>query len=278
MWQKMKDSVGGLPARSKFALFGVGVLAVGSAAGYAFATVRDRAVLDDDFRGRMFRDDVGQNWSNDGRDFRSGQGMMGQSNGSGYGNQQGNGSLSGGRGNGGNGGGGNGNGVGGGMMNGTGNGMMRNQDNCVADECLSVDGLEYPVGTLSDEAKSAVLAAIDDEYKAHATYSAVIEKFGSVRPFIMIIRAEEQHIAALKAILDKYGVATPSDAWSGKVVASDTVAAACQVGVDAEIANAALYRNDLLPKVTAYPDITTVFTNLMNASQNMHLPAFERCK
>ena len=276
MWSRMKESIGGLPMRSKFALFGAGVLALGGVAGYALATARDRSISDNDFRGRMFRDDASRNWSREGDDSRWGQGM-GQSDGNGYGNQQGSSASNGSQGNGKNSGG--GNGVGGGMMNGAGGGgMMRNRDNCVADECLSVDGLEYPVGTLSDEAKSAVLAAIDDEYKAHATYSAVIEKLGSVRPFIMIIRAEEQHIASLKAILDKYGIATPSDPWSGKVVTPDTVAAACQIGADAEIANAALYRNDLLPKVTSYADITSVFTNLMNASQDHHLPAFERCK
>jgi len=52
---------------------------------------------------------------------------------------------------------------------------------------------------------------------------------------------------------------------------------ACQIGVDAEIANAALYRDELLPAVTAYEDITLVFENLMNASQQKHLPAFEKC-
>ena len=56
-----------------------------------------------------------------------------------------------------------------------------------------------------------------------------------------------------------------------------TLTAACQTGVDAEIANADLYKNILLPIVTNYPDITAVFTNLMNASEEKHLPAFEKC-
>jgi len=51
--------------------------------------------------------------------------------------------------------------------------------------------------------------------------------------------------------------------------------AACQAGVDAEIADAALY--DELLKVTDNPDVMQVFKNLQAASLNNHLPAFEAC-
>lgn len=152
------------------------------------------------------------------------------------------------------------------------------QEGCIADECLLVDGLEYPVATLSDSAKAALGAALDDEYKAFATYQPVIEEFGAVRPFIMISRAEEQHIAALKALYDKYGIAVPENSYLGTISAPESVLAACQTGVDAETANAALYDDRLLPAVSTYPDIVRVFTNLRNASANRHLPAFERCR
>ncbi|TXG80643.1 MAG: DUF2202 domain-containing protein [Thermomicrobiales bacterium] len=141
-----------------------------------------------------------------------------------------------------------------------------------------MDGLEYPVAGLSEEARGALVAALDDEYKAFATYQSVMEKFGAVRPFIMISRAEEQHIAALKSLYDKYGVAVPENQYLGMLSAPDSVSAACQTGVDAEIANAALYDDRLLPAVSAYPDIVRVFTNLRNASADRHLPAFERCR
>jgi len=134
-----------------------------------------------------------------------------------------------------------------------------------------------PTGELSESAITALKTAIDDEYHALSTYQAVIEKFGTVRPFSMIIGAEEQHIASLKAIFDKYGIEIPANTWDGKAVAPATLQEACQIGVDAEIANADLYRSQLLPAVSEYPDITSVFENLMNASQDKHLPAFERC-
>lgn len=147
--------------------------------------------------------------------------------------------------------------------------------NCVAEDCLLVEDLQYPAGELTEETKNALVTAIQDEYKAHATYEAVIAKFGLVRPFSMIIRSEEQHISALKALFDKYGIEVPADTVTAKAPA--TLQQACQTGVDAEVANAALYKDELLPSVSNYPDITAVFTNLMNASQEKHLPAFERC-
>jgi len=151
-----------------------------------------------------------------------------------------------------------------------------NRQNCLAEDCLLIDDLNYPAGELSDSVKNSLNEAINDEYKAYSTYEAVIKKLGNVRPFSMIIRAEEQHISALKAIYDKYGLTAPAN--TVKAQAPTTLQQACQIGVDAEIANAALYRDKLLPAVTQYPDITQVFNNLMNASQQKHLPAFQKCQ
>ena len=152
-----------------------------------------------------------------------------------------------------------------------------NRGNCLADDCLLVEDLEYPAGELSAEVQKALGEAINDEYKALATYEVVVVKFGTVRPFSMIIGAEEQHIASLKAIYDKYGLEIPSDTWPSKVSAPATLQEACQIGVGAEVANAALYKEELIPVVTEHEDITAVFENLMNASEQKHLPAFEKC-
>jgi hypothetical protein len=152
-----------------------------------------------------------------------------------------------------------------------------NRQNCLADDCLLVDNLDYPAGELPQSVKDALDEAINDEYKALSTYEAVISKLGAVRPFSMIKGAEEQHIASLKAIYDKYGLVVPQNTLSGKVTAPPTLKEACQTGVEAEIANASLYRDKLLPAVKNYEDIVGVFTNLMNASQEKHLNAFERC-
>ena len=166
---------------------------------------------------------------------------------------------------------------------GYGNGVDQDQNgqpdrgNCLADDCLLVDDLEYPAGKLSVAAQKALDEAINDEYKALSVYEAVIAKFGTVRPFSMIKGAEEQHIASLKAIYDKYDLDVPENTWPSKVSAPTTLQEACQIGVEAEIANATLYKDMLLPAVEDYEDIVIVFTNLMNASEQKHLPAFEKC-
>ena len=151
------------------------------------------------------------------------------------------------------------------------------KDNCLADDCLLVEDLEYPAGELTIEVQKALDEAINDEYKALSTYEAVVTKLGTVRPFSMIIGAEEQHIASLKAIYDKYGLEVPVNTWPSKVNAPGTLQEACQVGVKAEIANAALYKDILLPAVKDYEDISAVFQNLMSASEQKHLPAFDKC-
>lgn len=53
-----------------------------------------------------------------------------------------------------------------------------NRANCLADECLAVNGLDYPAGNLSDQTKEALTEAINDEYKAHALYEKTIAKLG----------------------------------------------------------------------------------------------------
>lgn len=151
------------------------------------------------------------------------------------------------------------------------------KNNCIADDCLLVNDLEYPVGVLPIEVKNALDKAINDEYAAYSTYDAVIKKLGSVRPFSMIINAEDQHIARLKSIYSKYGIKAPANKLFGTIKSPSTIKEACQTGVDAEIANANLYKNELLPASKDYEDISLVFTDLMNASLQKHLVAFERC-
>lgn len=149
-----------------------------------------------------------------------------------------------------------------------------NKKNCLMDGCLLVDDADYPVGELSDDTIGYLEAALADERKALATYEAVMDEFGNVKPFINIARAEEQHISMLKGLFDKYGLEIPADTT---VVGSlpNTLAEVCAVGVQAEIDNDQLYQ-DMIGDVEE-EDIKAIFTNLAAASLNMHLPAFERC-
>lgn len=121
----------------------------------------------------------------------------------------------------------------------------------------------------------ALLEALDDEYKARATYAAVIDRFGPVRPFVNIIQSEQRHINALQMLLRQRGYAIPIDPYGGRVKAPDTLEQACAQGVQAEVENAALY--DRLNRQAAHDaEVVTVFANLQRASQENHLPAFRR--
>ena len=127
-----------------------------------------------------------------------------------------------------------------------------------------------------DEADiEALHLALDDEYHALATYLSVMETFGEVEPFASIALAEQKHIDALVNQFNKYGIPVPGNPWLGNAPVFDSLTQACQTGVDAEIANAALY--DKLFSMTDNEALIRVFTNLKNASLEHHLPEFEAC-
>lgn len=131
------------------------------------------------------------------------------------------------------------------------------------------------MATLTDREVQALYEALDDEYHAWTTYGQVIADFGEVRPFINIREAEARHRDALCTLLTRYGLPIPDNPWPGKVERYPTVRAACEAAVDAEIANAKMY--DRLMAATDRSDILAVLDNLRAASQERHLPAFQRC-
>jgi len=131
---------------------------------------------------------------------------------------------------------------------------------------------------LPDGVSSVVLDALagpEGEYAAYATYAAIVAEYGAVQPYTNILAAEAKHIVALEKILDRYGVAYPAEnPYLGTIDAPASLAEAAQAGVDAEVANGALY-DSMFAAVSGYSDITRVFTNLRAASLEAHLPAFE---
>jgi hypothetical protein len=139
---------------------------------------------------------------------------------------------------------------------------------------LTVSAFAQAPQPLSNETSAALVMAINDEYKARATYQAVLDKFGSVAPFSNIVQSEATHIAALERLFNTYGLPIPPDTYAGNVQAPATLKDAAQVGVEAEKANVAMYDGFLT--FVKEPDIVAVFTQLRSASQVKHLPAFEK--
>lgn len=128
---------------------------------------------------------------------------------------------------------------------------------------------------LSEIELKSLHATLDDEYKSFETYAQVIDDFGEIRPFINIVRAEQRHYSALLGLFERYDVAPPENRWAGKAPRYTSVHEACIAAVAGEIENVALYDDAL--RSTIRDDILTVYQALRSASQDRHLPAFERC-
>lgn len=129
--------------------------------------------------------------------------------------------------------------------------------------------------TLNATEVRALHEALDDEYLSWATYDQIVRDFGDVRPFCNIRDAEARHIEALRTLYVRYGLPVPENTWPGRVPRYPDLRSACEAGVTAEIANAEMY--DRLLVATERPDILSVLHNLQEASQERHLPAFQRC-
>lgn len=136
-------------------------------------------------------------------------------------------------------------------------------------------GAGVALGPLTEAEAQALVRAVREEFGAQALYESVVNTFGNVIPFSSIARSEAQHAAALVNLANKYGVAVPEFPAGNTLPAFATLEEACQAGVDAEIADAALY--DELIAVTTHSDLLRVYANLQSASLNNHLPAFEAC-
>ena len=129
---------------------------------------------------------------------------------------------------------------------------------------------------MKDAALAQVLnEALLDEYKARDTYRKIIDTFGAVRPFVNIVEAEQRHIESLLALYEKYEIPRPVIPDPDRLDIPENLLKACQLGVEAEIENVALY--DRLIEATDLPDVIEVLKRLQAASRDNHLRAFQRC-
>jgi len=132
-----------------------------------------------------------------------------------------------------------------------------------------------PAKPLPAASVEALRILLEDERRAEALYAAVMRKYGEVRPFSNIIEAERRHQGALESLFEAHGLKVPANPWQGKnIPVPDTFRGACEAGVEAEIENVALY--DRLMRTVKETDLLEVFEKLRWASQERHLPAFQR--
>lgn len=144
-----------------------------------------------------------------------------------------------------------------------------------ADKLLTLEGYGA-VGALLDENLSVtdmLMYAVQDEYLAHGEYLAIIEKFGSQKPYDNIIKAEETHLSFLQEVYQIYELEFPTDSSLDHIVVPADLLEAAKTGVQAEIDNIAMYEKFLsydLPE-----NVVEVFNALKDGSES-HLLAFEK--
>lgn len=162
-----------------------------------------------------------------------------------------------------------------------GSGAMARGGSCAA---LSVTAQQ---GTLTDAQKSTMATMAQEEKLAHDLYVAFAAKYDLV-VFEHIANSEAQHLAAVRILLQRYGVADPTAGTTDGVFSDPAVQAAYDklladgnasqtsalgVGKKVEQTDVA----DLKAALTGLsaPDVAQVYTNLLAASER-HLAAFTR--
>ena len=170
---------------------------------------------------------------------------------------------------------------GGGMRAGMGAGMGGRGNGSPAADPLA--GLAQ--GSLNSTQRTALAGMAEEEKLAHDVYVALAADTGDVR-FTRIATAESRHLAEVRALLTRYGIADPTAGKADGVFATGTIQqqyqdlvargsasadAALAVGRDIETADLAAL-DKARAGVTAQ-DVSTVYTRLTNGSQ-MHLRAF----
>jgi len=115
--------------------------------------------------------------------------------------------------------------------------------------------------------------AMEDEYLAQAEYNAIMNAFGTQKPFSNIVKSEATHISLLEPLFEEYNVAIPVKDWASLVTVPDTLEAAYAAGVNAEEMNIAMYESFL--KESLPDDVKAVLEKLVQSSER-HLAAFQR--
>ncbi len=133
--------------------------------------------------------------------------------------------------------------------------------------------------TVDDPLYEVLDTALQDEYRAEATYASALDVYGDLKPFTRIVLAEGRHVSAVSRLIEKRGVPVPDwDAEAHPIPADFNqleFAEACALGVQAEIDNVAMY--DELIAIGLPADVESVFLSLQNASGANHMAAFSRC-
>jgi hypothetical protein len=132
------------------------------------------------------------------------------------------------------------------------------------------------VNELTESERLALHEALDNEYRAWATYDRVTLDFSDAPHFEQLRAIEVEHITALQQLFERYAQSAPQNRWVGNVPHYGSVCEACEAGADAAGADAALYAR--LRASTRRGDILEVFKRLEAEAGSRKLRALQRCE
>lgn len=110
----------------------------------------------------------------------------------------------------------------------------------------------------------AIRIALYEEFAARSFDARVVEAFGPRAPFPELVRADEQRIAALSGLCQRFGIPRPLDPFPQETRLEPSWLATCARAVAGRIATAQRY-GALLARV-AEPEVRNVFLQLQSTS------------
>jgi len=138
----------------------------------------------------------------------------------------------------------------------------------------------YPLSNLTDEEKEGLYNQYGEEKLARDIYTYAYEKYG-VQTFANIAKSEQQHMDAVKALLDRYGIAAPSD-YAKDNELYDTLKAKVDEGLEQALNVGVLIEEVDIKDIAELAkqaaennaqDLLAVYTNIAGGSYN-HLKGF----
>jgi hypothetical protein len=142
-------------------------------------------------------------------------------------------------------------------------------------------------GTLTAAQKTTLAAMAEEEKLAHDLYQSFGDKYDAV-VFDRIAAAETRHLAAVRTLLDRYGIADPTagkeagqfaspgvQATYDKYVSEGKASLQAALGVGENVEKADIAALDKAQDGLDAPDVELVYQHLLTASQH-HLAAFTR--
>jgi hypothetical protein len=125
---------------------------------------------------------------------------------------------------------------------------------------------------LSDAEKQELYYGYSEEKLAHDLYTYFYSLYGT-QTFQNIANSESQHMTAVKTLLDRYSLATPTDYGtlqstfdSLRVEGEKSLQSALEVGLKVEMLDIEDIKDTI--KTTDNDDLKIVFTNIGGASYN----------